>query len=84
VIAAKPITVWKQTLTFAVLAEMCGRRRKKMSKQADDMPSHVFSTMTAMLDMCENVFPTIQRKDLAETFVRCYFNQAEQKEDKPS
>ena len=51
-------------------------------KRADDLPNHALSVMRATLDMCADIFPSIQRKDLADTFVAAYFSQGAKDADK--
>jgi hypothetical protein len=46
----------------------------EQQKRVDDMPLHAIAVMKATLDMMGDVFPRIPRKDLADTFVQCYFN----------
>lgn len=53
-------------------------------KQADDLPAHALAVMKATLDLCDEVFPSIRRKDLADTFVDVYFNGPSFNQQKPS
>jgi len=65
---------------FAAPAAMFGRKRKQMRKHADDLPAHALAIMKETLDLCGDVFPRVNRKDLADVFVNCYFKQQAQDE----
>lgn len=38
------------------------------------MPAHAIATMKATLDLCASVFPSFDRKQAADVFVKTYHN----------